>query len=68
MLSICAASLAIEEVKLNGPAQKIKNGFLYNDDNYKRAREAFGRLSVVCNHVAGPLKVASADDDDHEEA
>ena len=49
----------------NGPAQKkIRNGFLYDDDNYKKAHEAFRRLSVVCNHIARPLQAAAAADDD----
>ena len=65
LLSICTASLAIEEVTPNGPAQKkIRNGFLYADDNYKKAHEAFRRLSVVCNHIARPLQAAAAADDD----
>jgi hypothetical protein len=67
LLSICAASLAIEEVKPNGPAQtKIKNGFLWYDLNFKKAQEAFGRLSVVCNHVEAPLKAAAVDDGSEE--
>ena len=67
LLSICAASLAIEDVKPNGPAQKkIRDGFLWYDVNFKRAKEAFGRLSVVCNHIEAPLK-AAADDDGMEE-
>ena len=64
LLSICAASLDIEAATPNGPAQsKIKKDFLWYDTNYQKAREAFGRLSVVCNHIEAPLKVAAADDD-----
>ncbi len=52
LLSIRAASLAIEDVQTSGPAQKkIRDGFLWYDANYKRAKDAFGRLSVVYNHI-----------------
>jgi hypothetical protein len=27
------------------------------------ARDAFGELSVLCNHVAAPVKAAAVDDD-----
>ena len=67
LLSICAASLDIEQVQPNeGPAfKKIRNRFLW-EDNYKKARDAFGRLSVVCNHIQAPWKVAGSDDDDDD--
>ena len=64
LLSICAASLDIEAVTTKGPVQKkIKNNFLWYDVDFRKARDAFGKLSVVCNHVAAPLKVAAVDDD-----
>ena len=31
--------------------------------DFRKAHDAFGKLSVVCNHVAAPLKVAAVDDD-----
>ena len=66
LLSICAASLDIEQVQPNeGPAfKKIRNRFLW-EDNYKKARDAFGRLSVVCNHIEAPWKVAGSENDDY---
>ena len=33
------------------------------DVDFRKACDAFGKLSVVCNHVAAPLKVAAVDDD-----
>ena len=67
LLAICAASLDIELVQPNeGPAfKKITNKFLW-EDNYKKARDAFGRLSVVANHIQPPWRVAVPDDDDDE--
>ena len=68
LLSICAASLDIEAVKPQGPAQKkIKNKFVWDDVVFRKARDAFGKLSVLCNHVAAPLKVVADVDDDLEE-
>ena len=67
LLSICAASLDVEAVEPWVPAQRrIKTNFLHDDTNFKKARHAFGCLNMVCNHVAGPLKVAAAADDDLE--
>ena len=64
LLSICAASLDIEAVKPQGPAQKkIKNKLLWDDVVFRKAHDAFGKLSVLCNHVAAPLKVAAVNDD-----
>ena len=64
LLSICAASLDIEAVEPTGPAQKkIQNSLLWYDDDFKEARNAFRKLSMLCNHVAAPLKVAAVDDD-----
>jgi hypothetical protein len=31
--------------------------------DFRKAHDAFGKLSVVCNHVAAPLKVAAVDND-----
>jgi hypothetical protein len=33
------------------------------DVDFRKAHDAFGKLSVVCNHVAAPLKVAAVDND-----
>ena len=53
MLAICAASLNIEAVEPNGPAQKkIKNDYLYYNPTSKPARDAMSRLSVLTGHVA----------------
>ena len=67
LLAICAASLDIERVQPNeGPSfKRIRKRFLY-DATYKKARDAFGRLSAVANHIQPPRRVAVPDDDDDE--
>ena len=67
LLSICAASLDVEAVEPWVPAQRrIKTNFLHDDTNFKKARHAFGCLSMVCDQVAGPLKAAAVADEDLE--
>ena len=67
LLAICAASLDIERVQPNEGTsfKRIRKRFLY-DATYKKARDAFGRLSVVANHIQPPWRVAVPDDDDDE--
>ena len=67
LLSICAASLNIEQVQPNEDTsfKKIRKTFLH-DATYKKAREAFGRLSVVVNHIEPSFRVAVPNDDDND--
>ena len=67
LLAICAASLNIEQVQPNdGPSfKRIRNRFL-SDATYKKARDAFGRLSVVVNHIEPSFRAAVPDNDDDD--
>ena len=67
LLSICAANMDIQQVQPNEGLsfKKIRNAFVY-DVNYNKAREAFGRLSVVVNHIEPLFRVAVPDDDDDD--
>jgi hypothetical protein len=70
LLSICAASLDVEAVDPNSlgkETKKVRNNFLYNDNKFKMARDAMGRLSVMCNHIARSLPAAAAAVDDFDE-
>jgi hypothetical protein len=63
LLSTCAASLNIESVEPNGPAQrKIQNNFIWYDPTFKSARDAIGRLRVTMSHVCR-APAALPDDD-----
>ena len=67
LLAICAASLNIEQVQPNeGPSfKRIRKKFLI-DTTYKKARNAFGRLSVVVNHLEPPFRAVVPDNDDDD--
>ena len=67
LLAICAASLNIEQVQPNeGPSfKRIRKKFLV-DTTYKKARSAFGRLSVVVNHLEPPFRAVVPDNDDDD--
>ena len=49
-----------------GPSfKRIRKKFL-SDTTYKKARNAFGRLNVVVNHIEPSFRVAVPNDDDND--